>query len=64
MHYTANNVTGTEDASKPAIRSAATSEVLKEYTPPQIEDFGRIADLTQNLSNVSPNDFGGGSFST
>lgn len=39
-------------------------EVRKEYTPPQIEDFGRIADLTLTLNNLSPGDFAGGSFST
>lgn len=34
----------------------------KAYTPPQIEDFGRIADVTKGNPSGAPGDGFGGSF--
>lgn len=39
-------------------------DIRKDYTPPQIEDFGRIADLTHNASGPATGDFVGGSYGT
>ena len=46
----------------PATGTAGSSTPGKAYTPPQIEDYGRVADLTASLSTKTPGDGYGGSF--
>lgn len=64
MLHTANNERAADEGRGSAASAEAEGEVRKEYIPPRIEDFGRIADLTRTLNNLSPGDFAGGSYST
>jgi hypothetical protein len=62
MQQTASNNQKSEAGQLRGASNSPQSGPRKAYTPPQIEDFGRIADLTQTLQNGAPGDSFGGSF--
>jgi hypothetical protein len=42
----------------------ATASGKRPYAPPRLHEYGRLTDLTQNNSNLTPGDPGGQSYST
>jgi hypothetical protein len=41
-----------------------TSATRKPYTTPQLQEYGRLVELTHSLTPDTPGDPGGGSFAT